>query len=70
MLAQNLNTKQAASYLSSMGCPFKAGTLEIMRTHGRGPEYKRIGRRVFYTKVALDAFLEGETVKTVDSMEG
>lgn len=64
----NLTTREAAEYLESIGIPFKVGTLETWRSIGRGPEFKRIGRSVFYSKTALDSFAEGQTVKTTDSI--
>ncbi len=64
-----VNTKEASVYLCKRGVPFTPGTLEVMRCQGRGPEYRKVNRRVFYTVEALDAFMCGDTVKTVDSME-
>ena len=65
----NMNTREAAKYLKEKGTPFKRGTLEVWRSQGRGPAYKKIGRSIFYTQNALDSFVQGETVSTVDSME-
>ena len=62
-----LSTKQAADYMKELGAPFTPGTLEVWRCQGRGPRFKKIGRRVFYEKPSLDDFLRGETVETVDS---
>lgn len=46
-------TKEAAIYLD-----MKQNTLEYWRIRGFGPEYLKIGRSVFYTQQALDAYLE------------
>lgn len=69
-MTPNLSTNQAAEYLKSKGTPYSPGTLEVWRSQGRGPAFKRIGRRVFYTPGALDSFIEGETVQTIDSYGG
>jgi hypothetical protein len=66
-MAPHLTTRQASKYLKIQGTPFTEKTLEVWRHQSRGPQFKRIGRRVFYTKKALDQFIEGETVDTVDS---
>lgn len=58
-----VNTKEAAKILG-----LSAGTLEVWRCYGRGPRYKKIGRRVFYDVADLEAFANAETVETVDSL--
>ena len=62
-----LNTREAADYLATIGTPFSAGTLEVWRCQGRGPEFIRVARRIFYTKPALDRFSNGQVVQTIDS---
>ncbi len=66
---KNFNTKGAAEYLFDIGTPFTHKTLEVWRCHGKGPRYKRIGRKVFYEKQALDDFSKGQIVETTDSLE-
>ena len=43
----------AAEYLGG----FVVGTLAKWRHFGGGPEYVRIGSRIFYEKSALDAYI-------------
>ena len=59
-----LPTIPAAKYLG-----FKPGTLEVWRCLGRGPRYKRIGRKVFYDIHDLEEFANAVTVETNDSRE-
>lgn len=67
---QHLTTPEAADYLAKIGTPFKAGTLEVWRSQGRGPRFRKIASRVFYVPEDLDAFvLSGRAVQTVDSMD-
>ena len=59
-----ITTKQAAAYLSQIkGVPTAASTLEVFRCQSRGPRYKKIGSRVFYTTTWLDQYAEGVEVK-------
>ena len=67
-MQRNFNTQEAASYLEEIGTPFSPGTLEVWRFYGRGPRYKKIGRRIFYEQSALDDFSRGQIVETVDSI--
>jgi hypothetical protein len=67
-MKRNLNTQEAAEYLEEIGVPFSRGTLEVWRCYGRGPEFKRVGRRVFYERQALDRFAQGQKVHTTDSL--
>lgn len=62
-----LNTKEAASYLKELGTPFSAGTLEVWRSQGRGPRYRKIFSRVVYMPADLDRFASGHLVETIDS---
>lgn len=64
----NFTTREAAAFLEEIGTPFSAGTLEVWRCHGKGPEFRRIGRKIFYPIEALLRFAEGQTVKTCDSI--
>ena len=66
--AASLSTKEAASYLKSIGTPFSAGTLEVWRCQGRGPRFRRVNRKIFYTKEDLDQFIQGQVVETIDSI--
>jgi predicted DNA-binding transcriptional regulator AlpA len=53
MLAPLLSTEQAATLLG-----LARQTLAIMRVHGRGPRYVKLGRRVFYDPADLSAWIE------------
>jgi len=66
-----LNTKQAVDYIKNTHGPkFSRGTFEVWRCQGRGPRFVRFGRRVYYRKLDLDAFIKaGEVVETIDSCE-
>jgi len=64
----NFNTRQAADYLKETGTPFTRQTLEVWRSLGRGPRYKRVGRRIFYEQTDLDSFAKGRKVETIDSV--
>ncbi len=61
-----ITTSDASLYLESRGYPVKASTLEVWRCQSKGPKYRKIGRRVFYTQQDLDEFLEGIQVQTID----
>jgi hypothetical protein len=61
------NTREAADYLKQVGTPFTAGTLEVLRTEGRGPRYRKVTRKVFYHVKDLDKFSEGQVIETADS---
>ena len=47
---------QAASFLG-----IKRQTLGAWRIRGRGPEFVKVGSRVFYRLSALDKYVEGQT---------
>ena len=51
-----LNNKEAAEYLR-----VKEETLEIWRYRGKGPRFRRAGRRILYAIEDIEAFL-GESV--------
>ena len=57
-----LNTKEAAEVLR-----MSPGTLEVWRCDGRGPRYRKIGWKVFYTIEDIQEFIESGLVRTRDS---
>lgn len=62
-----LTTKQASSYLTQIkNIPTAARTLEVWRHFSRGPVFKRIGRRCYYTVAWLDQWAHGVEVKIFD----
>ena len=63
MTIKRVNTEEAAKILG-----LSPGTLEVWRCRGRGPRYKKIGRRVFYDLNDLETFANAETVETIDSL--
>jgi hypothetical protein len=50
-----LTTEQAADFLTKLGCPTAAATLETQRTRGGGPPYIKSGRHVRYRPSRLRA---------------
>lgn len=44
----------------------KPSTLNLWRTQRKGPDYIRVGRRVYYTQEQIDAFLAANTVRLQD----
>ncbi|MBW7836529.1 MAG: helix-turn-helix domain-containing protein [Sphingomonadales bacterium] len=54
-----LTTIEAANYLR-----LSPRTLEKMRVTGEGPQFRKLGRRVLYTKGDLDAWAEAQTRKS------
>lgn len=62
----NITTQQAAAYLTQLGVPIAKSTLEVFRCQSRGPKFKKIGSRVFYTKEWLDEYAQGVEVKIYD----
>jgi hypothetical protein len=62
-----VSTKQASAYLTRvMGVPTATGSLEAYRCQSRGPRYKKIGSRVFYTVSWLNEYASGLEVKIFD----
>jgi len=60
-------TRQASAYLSQIkGVPTAASTLEVLRCQSRGPKYKKIGSRVFYSLQWLDEYAQGVEVRIYD----
>ena len=64
---KGLDTRQAAEYLKGHGIPVTPGTLEVWRSHGKGPRYRKVARWVIYTPPDLDKFAYGRVVETTDS---
>lgn len=66
---KDLNTRQAASYLQDQhGIPIRPGTMEVWRTYGRGPRYRKVARWVIYAAADLDRFAAGRIIETIDSL--
>jgi len=66
---KNLNTREAASYLKEQhSIPVTPGTMEVWRSYGRGPRYRKVARWVIYAKTDLDRFAAGQIVETTDSI--
>jgi hypothetical protein len=62
-----ITTKQASAYLTKIkGIPTAASSLEVYRCQSRGPKYKKIGSRVYYTIPWLDKWANGVEVKIFD----
>lgn len=60
-------TEQAAAYLTEVsGVPTAASSLEVYRCKSRGPKYKKIGSRVYYTQKWLDDYAAGVEIKIYD----
>lgn len=55
--SQLVATPAAAEYLGNL----KPNTLEIWRTQGTGPAYKKIGRLVRYSLEDLDAYIAAQS---------
>jgi hypothetical protein len=66
------NTNEAAHFLQKeLGVPIGTKkTLESWRCQGRGPAYRRLSGRIFYSREALESFARGEQVQTADSING
>jgi len=62
-MIKKLNTHEAATFLN-----LSARTLEVWRYRGRGPKYAKLGKRVVYDIMDLEAFVAGRKVFTVDAM--
>lgn len=59
---KNLTTVEAAAYLG-----LSPGTLEVWRSLGKGPRYRKFGRRVLYEIKDLDAYSASRVVETRDT---
>ena len=67
---ENFTTREAAECLAPKGTAYTAGTLEVYRSRGIGPRFKRVGHgrgRTYYERAALDEFVNGTAVHTADS---
>lgn len=70
-VSENLNTRQAATYLQeNYSIPITPGTMEVWRSYGKGPRYRKIARWVVYARADLDNFAAGQIFETVDSTAG
>lgn len=62
-----VNTLQAATYLTNiLGIPTAKSSLEVYRSQGRGPKYKRVGTRIYYEFEWLDEWARGIPVMVID----
>lgn len=59
-----LSTSEAAAYLG-----LSRGTLEVWRSLGKGPRYRKFGRRVLYELKDLDDYSASRIVETRDTAE-
>ena len=70
IMKKRMNTKEASIYLEeTWGIKRTPGTLEVLRSRGRGPSFVRVGRNIIYLQSGLDAYGTGVPVKTKDSMD-
>lgn len=63
MQSKPLDTPEAAEFLR-----LSPGTLEVWRCKGRGPRFRKLGRKVFYTKEDLEEFINSYVVEISDSL--
>jgi hypothetical protein len=63
---KNMTTQQAAEYLQSKGIRITPGTLNVWRSLGKGPAFKKVGRYVYYERDVLDQYERGQTYMTKD----
>ena len=64
---ETIPTKQAAAYLTQIkNVPTAPSSLEVYRCTSRGPRYKKIQSRVFYTLAWLDEWARGVEVRIYD----
>jgi hypothetical protein len=62
-----VNTKQASAYLTKIkGIPTAPSSLEVYRSTSRGPKYRKIGSRCFYSIQWLDEWANGVEIKIYD----
>ena len=62
MPSKKPNTQEAAAYLGVKPC-----TLELWRCRKKGPRYFKLGSRVMYDLVELDAWFATRGVHTIDT---
>lgn len=60
-----LTTQEAADLLR-----LKKNTLEVWRIQGRGPVFVKLGSRVLYERVALEAFAAAHRRKSTSAPQG
>ena len=63
---ESMVTTEASQYLTEKGIRVASKTLEVWRCKSRGPKYKKVAARVYYTKAWLDEYLEGIEIKIYD----
>ena len=64
---ESITTRQAAKYLTeTKGIPTAKSTLEIYRCRNKGPRYRKIGSRVFYSWQFLEEYANGVEVRIFD----
>ena len=62
-----VTTRQASRYLTEIsGIPIAASSLEVYRCQSRGPRYKKIGGRIYYTIGWLDEYAQGVEIIIFD----
>lgn len=54
---EKLNTEKAAEIIG-----IKTGTLYIWRSNGKGPDYLKIGKKVFYDREVVEKWVKDQTV--------
>jgi hypothetical protein len=52
-----LNPERACEVLGSLGIRVSTSRLSVLRCLGGGPEFRKFGKRVFYTREALDSWV-------------
>lgn len=62
MVSHRVDTVAAAEVLG-----LRPGTLEVWRSYGRGPRFRKIGRKVFYEVDDLETFANLRVIETTDS---
>ena len=64
---ETVTTKQASRYLTEVkGLPTASSSLEVYRCRSRGPRYKKIGGRIYYTTSWLDEYARGVEIIIFD----
>jgi len=61
-MAKKLSNDEAAAILQ-----VSPGTLEVWRSLGKGPRYRKHGRRVVYDDADLEAYSDSRIVETRDT---
>ena len=56
-----LTRTEAAEYLRSLGAHYTPDTLKVYACLGKGPAYRRIGKRAMYTVRDLAEFVKAAT---------